>query len=50
MKEAVRRRRVLGTRKVPRAVRETQMLEVAGRVFAARGFHEASLLNAIAPA
>ncbi|HXM57540.1 MAG TPA: TetR/AcrR family transcriptional regulator [Candidatus Dormibacteraeota bacterium] len=43
MKEAVRRRRVLGTRKVPRAVRETQMLEVAGRVFAARGFHEASM-------
>jgi len=33
----------MGTRKVPRAVRETQMLEVAGRVFAARGFHEASM-------
>jgi AcrR family transcriptional regulator len=43
VKEAVGRRRVLGTRKVPRAVRETQMLEVAGRVFAARGFHEASM-------
>jgi AcrR family transcriptional regulator len=28
---------------VPRAVRERQMLEVAGRVFAARGFHEASM-------
>jgi AcrR family transcriptional regulator len=33
----------MGTRKVPRAVRETQMLEVAGRVFAARGFHVASM-------
>jgi AcrR family transcriptional regulator len=33
----------MGTRKVPRAVRETQMLEVAGRVFAARGFHEAAM-------
>ena len=33
----------MGTRKVPRAVREPQMLEVAGRVFAARGFHEASM-------
>src|SRR5947209_17987877 len=32
-----------GRRKVPRAVRERQMLEVAGRVFAARGFHEASM-------
>ena len=37
------RRRLLGTRKVPRAVRESQMLEVAGSVFAARGFHEASM-------
>lgn len=36
-------RRLLGTRKVPRAVRESQMLEVAGRVFAARGFHAASM-------
>ncbi len=30
-------------RKVPRAVREPHMLEMAGRVFAARGFHEASM-------
>src|SRR2546423_10605965 len=36
-------RRMMGTRKVPRAVRETQMLEMAGRVFAARGFHQASM-------
>jgi AcrR family transcriptional regulator len=34
---------VLGTRKVPRAIRESQMLEVAGSVFAARGFHDASM-------
>jgi AcrR family transcriptional regulator len=34
---------VLGTRKVPRAVREPQMLQVAGRIFASRGFHEASM-------
>src|SRR5947209_9923631 len=32
-----------GRRKLPRAVRERQMLEVAGRVFAAHGFHEASM-------
>jgi AcrR family transcriptional regulator len=32
-----------GQRKVPRAVREPQMLDMAGRVFAARGFHEASM-------
>src|SRR5436305_9247036 len=32
-----------GRRKVPRAVRERQMLEVAGRVFARRGFHAASI-------
>jgi len=32
-----------GQRKVPRAIREPQMLEMAGRVFAARGFHEASM-------
>ena len=32
-----------GRRKVPRAVRERQMLEVAGRVFALRGFHAASI-------
>jgi AcrR family transcriptional regulator len=37
------RRRLLGTRKVPRAVRESQMLEVAGSVFAVRGFHDASM-------
>src|SRR5437764_14087110 len=30
-------------RRVPRAVREPQMLETAGRIFAARGFHEASM-------
>src|SRR5213082_1858579 len=32
-----------GRRKLPREVRERQMLEVAGRVFAAHGFHEASM-------
>ena len=32
-----------GRRKLPRAVRERQMLDVAGRVFAADGFHEASM-------
>src|SRR5438874_10873308 len=32
-----------GRRKLPRAVRERQMLEVAGRVFAAHGFHETSM-------
>jgi len=32
-----------GQRKVPRAVREPQMLEMAGRIFAARGFHDASM-------
>src|SRR5436305_14276776 len=32
-----------GRRKVPRAVRERQMLEVAGRVFARRGFPAASI-------
>jgi AcrR family transcriptional regulator len=32
-----------GRRKVPRAVREREILEVAGRVFAARGFHAASM-------
>lgn len=30
-------------KKVPRVVREGQMLQVAGRVFAARGFHGASM-------
>src|SRR5213079_2294618 len=32
-----------GTRLVPRAVREEQMLGVAGDVFAERGFHAASM-------
>jgi AcrR family transcriptional regulator len=32
-----------GTRGVPRAERETQMLEVAGQVFASRGFHDGSM-------
>jgi AcrR family transcriptional regulator len=36
-------RRRTGTRLVPRAVREEQMLEVAGEVFAERGFHAASM-------
>jgi AcrR family transcriptional regulator len=36
-------RRLAGPRKVPRSVREPQMLVVAGRVFAARGFHAASM-------
>src|SRR3954447_5076139 len=36
-------RRRAGTRQVPRAVREEQMLAVAGEVFAARGFHAASM-------
>ena len=36
-------RRRAGTRHVPRAVREEQMLAVAGEVFAARGFHAASM-------
>jgi AcrR family transcriptional regulator len=35
--------RKTGTRGVPRAVREPQILEVAGRVFAARGYHGASM-------
>lgn len=41
MARPVRRR--AGTRLVPRAVREEQMLEVAGEVFAERGFHTASM-------
>jgi AcrR family transcriptional regulator len=41
MARAARRR--AGTRLVPRAVREEQMLEVAGEVFAERGFHAASM-------
>src|SRR5919112_2706792 len=36
-------KRRAGTRLVPRAVREEQMLEVAGDVFAERGFHAASM-------
>jgi len=36
-------KRRAGTRQVPRAVREEQMLEVAGEVFALRGFHPASM-------
>jgi len=32
-----------GREKVPRVVREREMLEVAGRVFAQRGFHAASM-------
>jgi AcrR family transcriptional regulator len=31
------------TRKVPRSVREPQMLAMAGRIFALRGFHDASM-------
>jgi AcrR family transcriptional regulator len=37
------KRRRAGSRGVPRAVREPQILEVAGRVFAARGYHAASM-------
>src|SRR4051794_19653232 len=36
-------RRRAGTRHVPRAVREEQMLAVAGEVFAERGVHAASM-------
>ena len=36
-------KRRAGTRQVPRAVREQQMLAVAGEVFAERGFHAASM-------
>ena len=36
-------RRRAGTRLVPRAVREEQMLAVAGEVFAERGFHATSM-------
>src|SRR5919202_5603754 len=41
MARAARRR--AGTRLMPRAEREEQMLEVAGEVFAERGFHAASM-------
>jgi AcrR family transcriptional regulator len=37
------KRRRAGSRGVPRAVRERQILEVAGQVFAARGYHAASM-------
>ena len=37
------KRRRAGSRGVPRTVREPQILEVAGRVFAARGYHAASM-------
>jgi AcrR family transcriptional regulator len=36
-------KRRAGTRQVPRAVREQQMLAVAGEVFAEHGFHAASM-------
>ena len=36
-------RRKAGSRGVPRAVREPQILEAAGRLFAARGYHAASM-------
>jgi AcrR family transcriptional regulator len=36
-------RRRAGSRGVPRAVREPQILDVAGQVFAARGYHTASM-------
>jgi AcrR family transcriptional regulator len=36
-------KRRAGTRLMPRAVREEQMLEVAGEVFGERGFHAASM-------
>jgi AcrR family transcriptional regulator len=38
-----RRSRKAGSRGVPRPVREQRILEVAGRVFAARGYHAASM-------
>jgi AcrR family transcriptional regulator len=37
------RRRRAGSRGVPRSVREPQILEVAGRMFAAHGYHAASM-------
>ena len=40
---SVTRPRTRGTRKVPRQVREREMLHVAERAFAARGFHAASV-------
>ncbi|HVL97204.1 MAG TPA: TetR/AcrR family transcriptional regulator [Solirubrobacteraceae bacterium] len=43
MEGGTTKRRRAGTRLVPRAVREEQMLTVAGEVFAAHGFHAASM-------
>jgi AcrR family transcriptional regulator len=37
------KRRRTGSRGVPRTVREPQILDVAGRVFAAQGYHSASM-------
>jgi len=45
-----RKPRRAGSRGVPRAVREPQILEVAGRVFAARGYHAASMAEIAAEA
>jgi AcrR family transcriptional regulator len=42
-KPGKRRVRNAGTRNVPREVRSVQMLDVAGEVFAARGYHAASM-------
>ena len=42
-KRAIATPRRAGSRGVPRAVREPQILEVAGRIFAARGYHAASM-------
>lgn len=40
---AARPPRPAGTRKTPRPVREEQMLDVAGRAFARRGYHNVSM-------
>lgn len=45
-----RRGAARGTRKVPRAVREPQMLDAALRVFAERGYHDASMADIAARA
>jgi AcrR family transcriptional regulator len=42
-KPGKRQLRHAGTRKVPREVRSAQMLDVAGEVFAAHGYHAASM-------
>jgi AcrR family transcriptional regulator len=39
-----------GSRGVPRSIREPEILEVAGRVFAARGYHAASMAEIAAEA